>query len=70
MHSTRKSKKDYLCEMTEEQHEEMLKLCVNSAAKILISGYESKLYNSYLMHITSCRQLINGLIRKTRNQIT
>ena len=38
----------YQHEMTNEDHEEMLKLCVESKSKILLSGYESTLYDSYL----------------------
>lgn len=49
IHSSRKTTgNDYKHEMTDEQHEEMLKLCVSSPAKILISGYDNELYNDYL----------------------
>lgn len=48
LHSTRVSTDDYAYEMTEAQHREMLDLCLASPAKILISGYPSKLYESKL----------------------
>lgn len=40
--------KQYKHEMTDSDHEEMLKLALNSKAKIMISGYESEMYNDYL----------------------
>lgn len=45
--STR-SQKQYKHEMTDFDHEEMLKTIVNSKAKIMISGYDSDMYNEYL----------------------
>jgi len=45
---TRKNKKVYRCEFSDDEHEELLKLIVCSKAKIIISGYESDLYNKYL----------------------
>lgn len=38
----------YACEMNEAKHIEMLKAVVHSNAKIVISGYDSELYNSML----------------------
>ncbi|WP_310603577.1 DNA adenine methylase [Anaerosporobacter sp.] len=38
----------YLYEMSDEEHEELLIFSVESKAKIMISGYESDLYNEYL----------------------
>lgn len=38
----------YKHEMTDEDHEEMLKELLHSKAKIMISGYESDMYNDYL----------------------
>jgi len=46
---TRTSKKAYENEMTKEQHEELLTLCVNSSCKILLSGYDNDLYNQCLV---------------------
>ena len=46
---TRTSKKTYENEMTKEQHEELLTLCVNSSCKILLSGYDNDLYNQHLV---------------------
>jgi hypothetical protein len=35
-------------EMTDEQHEELLKCITDSKAKVMISGYASDLYEQYL----------------------
>lgn len=40
--------KQYLHEMSDADHEELLNFVVQSKAKIMISGYESDLYNDYL----------------------
>ena len=40
--------KQYKHEMTDADHEEMLKEILQSKAKIMISGYESDMYNDYL----------------------
>ena len=40
--------KQYKHEMTDADHEEMLKELLQSKAKIMISGYESEMYNDYL----------------------
>ena len=40
--------KQYMYEMTDSDHEEMLKELLRSRAKIMISGYESDMYNDYL----------------------
>lgn len=45
--STRRGKQ-YRHEMTDADHEELLKTLLRSRAKIIISGYESDLYNDYL----------------------
>jgi len=45
---TRKNKKVYRHEFTDDEHEELLKLITNSKARIIISGYESELYSKYL----------------------
>lgn len=41
-------RKQYKYEMEDTDHEELLKVVVKSKAKIMISGYESDLYNDYL----------------------
>ena len=46
--STRKNKRVYRHELTDVEHEELLKLIVCSKAKIIISGYENDLYCRYL----------------------
>ena len=48
--STRKSGRLYSCEMTDDEHQELLEIITHSQAKIVISGYESDLYNSYLKY--------------------
>lgn len=40
--------KQYKHEMTDADHEELLKLILKSKARIMISGYESEMYNDYL----------------------
>ena len=45
--STRTAKQ-YKHEMTDKEHEELLKIITQSKAKIMISGYESKMYDDYL----------------------
>lgn len=40
--------KQYAYEMTDSDHEELLETILQSKAKIIISGYESEMYNSYL----------------------
>ncbi len=41
--------KQYAHEMTDSDHEELLKTILQSKAMIMISGYESEMYNSYLI---------------------
>lgn len=41
-------RKQYKHEMTDADHEELLKAIIQSKAKIMISGYESDMYNEYL----------------------
>lgn len=45
--STR-NRKQYKHEMTDSDHEKLLKLIRQSPARIMISGYESEMYNDYL----------------------
>lgn len=40
--------KQYRCEMSDEDHEELLKLLQKHKGKILISGYDTELYQKYL----------------------
>lgn len=40
--------KQYNYEMTDSDHEELLKMLLQSKAKIMLSGYESDMYNDYL----------------------
>jgi len=41
--------KQYKYEMMDADHEELLRLILKSKAKIMISGYESNMYNDYLV---------------------
>ena len=43
-----RSRKQYRHEMTDAEHEELLRTIVQSRAKVMISGYESEMYNAYL----------------------
>ncbi|RFZ77337.1 DNA adenine methylase [Lacrimispora amygdalina] len=45
--STR-TRKQYRYEMSDKDHEELLKTVISSRAKIMLSGYDSKLYERYL----------------------
>ncbi len=42
--------KQYKHEMPDEEHEELLAELLQSKAKIMISGYDSEMYNEYLKH--------------------
>ena len=44
--------KQYRHEMTDKEHEELLKIITQSKAKIMISGYASKMYDDYLKEWT------------------
>lgn len=46
--STRGNRKQYNHEMTDSDHEELLKKILRCKAKIMISGYESDMYEEYL----------------------
>ena len=53
--------KQYKHEMSDAEHEDLLKTALASKAKIMISGYESEMYNSYLKgwhkeYLTSCAE--------------
>lgn len=43
-----RSGKQYMHEMTDAEHEELLQMITKSRAKIMISGYETDMYNDYL----------------------
>lgn len=45
---TRKSKKLYKHEMTDKDHERFLKTCLMCKSSVMISGYNSDIYNEYL----------------------
>lgn len=46
--SRAEKQKQYKNEMTDQDHEELLKELLSSKAKIMISGYESEMYDDYL----------------------
>ena len=46
--STRTSKMHYEVDMNDEQQDVFLKTCINSKAKLLISGYDNEKYNILL----------------------
>lgn len=46
--STRKLKKQYAHEMSENDHIELLETLIQHKGPVLLSGYDSELYNSYL----------------------
>ena len=48
MRSTRRSGRLYRCEMTNDQHQEMLEIITHTRAKVVISGYDNDLYARYL----------------------
>lgn len=43
--STRSSAERYVVDMTDKEHERFIDVCLNSKAKLLISGYDNELYN-------------------------
>ncbi|MDE7424387.1 MAG: DNA adenine methylase [Lachnospiraceae bacterium] len=56
-----RSGKQYKHEMSDGEHEELLETVLQSEAKIIISGYESDMYNDYLKnwnkaYFTSCAE--------------
>ena len=53
--------KQYKHEMTDADHEELLKKLLQNKAKIMLSGYESDMYNEYLkdwnkVYFSSCAE--------------
>ena len=45
---TRKQKKSYDCEMTNEQHKELIDVLINVKGKVVLSGYDNPIYNKLL----------------------
>ena len=45
---TRKQKKSYNCEMTREQHIELIDTLINVKGKVILSGYDNDIYNKLL----------------------
>ena len=43
-----RSRKQYRCEMTDKEHEELLETLTQHKGPVVISGYETDLYNSVL----------------------
>jgi DNA adenine methylase len=48
VHSTRKQIDDYVFEMTDDDHLRFINVCLDSPAKIMISGYDNSLYAEHL----------------------
>ena len=46
--STRKNKKQYVYEMTEDDHIKLCELINKSKAKVILSGYENEIYETHL----------------------
>ena len=56
-----RAEKQYKHEMSDADHEELLKTILQSKAKVMISGYESEMYNDYLkdwkkLQFSSCAE--------------
>ncbi len=65
LHSTRKNYL-YKYEMSDCDHEELLRVLVKHPGKILISGYENEMYNDYLSSWSKAQKdtnAENGLAR-------
>ena len=45
---TRKQKKSYDCEMTNEQHNKLVDTLINVKGKVILSGYDHEIYNKLL----------------------
>lgn len=61
--------KQYKHEMTDKEHEELLVAAVDSKAQIMISGYESDLYNDYLKGWNKCTFNSCAEHGKTREEV-
>jgi len=46
--NTRKQKKIYAYEMSDDDHKQLLELIANINANVIISGYDNELYNKHL----------------------
>lgn len=46
--STRSSAERYAVDMTNEQHEKLIQTCIDSKAKLLISGYDNEMYDKLI----------------------
>ncbi len=61
LNTRQRNRKLYKHEMTNKDHEDLLTAILESKAKVMISGYESDLYNEYLRgwkkrYFTSCAE--------------
>jgi len=69
VHSTRTGKTDYLHEMTENDHLDLIKLAISAKGNVAISGYENDLYKSelkkfYLSRAKETRRSLRHSVRK------
>lgn len=55
--------------MTDQDHEELLKELLSSRAKIMISGYESDMYNDYLQGWEKRTFLSHAQMGKARQEV-
>lgn len=61
--------KQYVHEMTDSDHEELLEKLLQSKAKIMISGYASDMYNDYLKDWNKCTFNSCAEHGKPRNEV-
>lgn len=76
LHETRKDTKLYKHEMSKEDHLRLLKICVVSNSKIMLSGYNSDMYNDLLsnwkkkeFHVTTSMANTNIQDREERTEV-
>ena len=62
-------REQYKNEMTDQDHEELLKELLSSRAKIMISGYESDMYNDYLQGWEKRIFLSHAQMGKARQEV-
>lgn len=67
LHSTRQSSKRYSFEMSDKDHEELSKVLHKVKGKVIVSGYDSKLYNNLYAgwHRMTKETLADGAKKRT-----
>ncbi|MFL8710887.1 hypothetical protein Q3304_08975 [Clostridioides sp. GD02377] len=62
--------KEYVVEMeTEEEHEKLLKVILNHIGTVIVSGYNSNLYNETLKHWNKLEFKSHAEHGKVRNEV-